>query len=75
MATAEAVLCVIEEKQLEAHAREMGDGLLASLKALQEKHSCIGDIRGSGLCLGVDFVKSSESKEPAPELAQAVQKW
>lgn len=73
MATAEAVLGVVEDKQLAVHASEMGDCLLTSLQALQKKHCCIGDVRGSGLCLGVDFVKSS--KEPAPDVAQAVQKW
>ncbi len=74
MAIAEAVLCVVEEKDLPLHSREMGDGLMASLRALKEKHSCIGDVRGSGLYLAVDFVKSSTNKQPAPDVAQAVQK-
>lgn len=74
MATAEAVLSVVEDEQLQSHAQEMGDYLKTHLEALKEKHPCIGDVRGSGLFLGVDFVKDTKSKEPDPNVAQFVVK-
>ncbi|XP_064404566.1 ethanolamine-phosphate phospho-lyase-like [Halichondria panicea] len=75
MATAEAVLSVVEEDRLQGHAKEMGDYLKARLEALKEKHTCVGDVRGSGLLLGVDFVKDPKSKEPAPDVAHFVQEY
>ena len=74
MAVAEAVLSVVEEEKLQSHAKEMGDYLKDRLVALKEKHPCIGDVRGSGLFLGVDFVKDPESREPDPDVAHYVQK-
>ena len=43
----------------------MGTLLLERMRALQEKHSIIGDVRGQGLMLGVEMVKDRASKEPA----------
>ena len=44
---------------------QVGDLLLERIRALQEKHSIIGDVRGQGLMLGVEMVKDRGSKEPA----------
>ena len=46
----------------------MGERLLAGLRQLQEKHECIGDVRGAGLYIGVDFVTDRATKAPAKEL-------
>lgn len=56
------------EGELCQNARNMGDRLLAGLRRLQEKHECIGDVRGVGLMIGVEFVKDRKTKEPATEL-------
>jgi 4-aminobutyrate aminotransferase len=66
-AAALATLDVIEGGLLD-NAHAMGELLLAGLKRLQEKHVCIGDVRGTGLYIGVDFVKDRVTKEPAKEL-------
>ena len=42
------------------------------LLALQQRHECIGDVRGRGLLVGLDLVEDRASKAPAPELAQRV---
>ena len=39
---------------------------------MKEKYNCIGDVRGLGGMIGIEFVKDKETKEPAPELTAAV---
>jgi alanine-glyoxylate transaminase/(R)-3-amino-2-methylpropionate-pyruvate transaminase len=67
-----AVLEVIEKENTQANCRELGTYLLAGLKKLQEKHPTIGDVRGQGLMLGIEFVKDRVSKEPAREVCAQV---
>jgi 4-aminobutyrate aminotransferase-like enzyme len=65
------VLEVVQEEKLQAHALEVGDRLLAGLRALQQRHAIISDVRGSGLFIGVELVR--EWQEPASiEAAQVV---
>ncbi|HEX4545132.1 MAG TPA: aminotransferase class III-fold pyridoxal phosphate-dependent enzyme, partial [Candidatus Acidoferrum sp.] len=61
-----AVLEVLEEEQLQQNALRVGARLLDDLKLLQERHALIGDVRGSGLFLGMDLVLDRETREPAP---------
>jgi 4-aminobutyrate aminotransferase len=56
------------ESELMANAVKMGDRLMAGLRKLEAKHACIGEIRGVGLMVGVEFVKDRRTREPAPEL-------
>ena len=65
-----AVLNVIEEEQLQQNALETGNYFLSLLRDLQKEFPVIGDVRGSGLFLGVEFVKDMETLEPNTELAQ-----
>lgn len=65
-----AVLNVIEEENLQQNALETGNYFIQQLKELQKEFPIIGDIRGSGLFLGVEFIKETESLEPNTELAQ-----
>jgi 4-aminobutyrate aminotransferase-like enzyme/Ser/Thr protein kinase RdoA (MazF antagonist) len=67
-----AVLDVVQEERLQEHAREVGDRLLAGLRSLAVNHSIAGDVRGSGLFLGVELVKNRSSLEPAAEDASLV---
>jgi len=62
-----AVLKVIQEENLQAHAKETGDYLKTLLKQLQSKYSQLADVRGSGLFLGVELIDSD--KKPAILLA------
>jgi len=50
----------------------LGERLLGAMRDLQTKHPSIGDVRGKGLMLGVEFVKDRGTREPAPELARAL---
>ena len=45
MAISEAVLCVIEEEGLAAHAEELGSYIRSQLWEMAQKHPCIGDVR------------------------------
>jgi 4-aminobutyrate aminotransferase-like enzyme len=70
-AIALAVLDVIEEEQLQAHAKTVGDHYKSLLLGLQATYPCIGDVRGTGLFLGVEIVKDN-SMEPDPALAKRI---
>ena len=52
------------EGGLARNAREMGAVLLDGLRELQKKHDIIGDVRGVGLMIGIEFVRDRETKEP-----------
>lgn len=56
------------------NARKVGNYLLTELKKIQNRHYIIGDVRGKGLMIGIEFVRDKKTKEPAPELSDKVQK-
>ena len=51
-----------------AKARHIGDVVRTRFESFKEKYEVVGDVRGMGAMLGVEFVKDKESKEPYPEL-------
>jgi 4-aminobutyrate aminotransferase-like enzyme/Ser/Thr protein kinase RdoA (MazF antagonist)/murein DD-endopeptidase MepM/ murein hydrolase activator NlpD len=67
-----AVLEVVEEERLQERALESGKYLFAGLEVLQQRHALIGDVRGSGLFLGVDLVEDRESRAAAPAQASYI---
>ncbi len=72
IAAASAVLSVIEDEALIANAKSTGEAMLSGMRALQANDERIGDVRGSGLFLGLEFVKDREAKEPDAALASHV---
>jgi 4-aminobutyrate aminotransferase-like enzyme len=67
-----AVLDVLEDERLQERALRVGQHLMTGLRRLQEKHALIGDVRGSGLFLGVELVRDRTTLEPATEEASYV---
>ena len=67
-----AVLDVIEEEELLKKAEKLGRYFMAGLDKLQQKYPVIGDVRGRGLFIGVDFVSDSETLQPNAEEASRV---
>lgn len=67
-----AVLDVVKEERLQENAERIGNYLKSGLQNLQGKHPLIGDVRGSGLFLGVDLVCDRTTREPATEQASYV---
>jgi len=70
-AAALAVLDEIEDQNLIANAKRVGDYARGRLNALKKKHSVIGDVRGSGLIFGAEMVLDG-SKEPATDFTDRV---
>jgi 4-aminobutyrate aminotransferase-like enzyme/Ser/Thr protein kinase RdoA (MazF antagonist) len=64
-----AVLDVVQREGLQEHARRVGERMLDGLRTLAERHAIVGDVRGSGLFLGVELVKDRASLEPAADEA------
>nr|WP_029215590.1 acetyl ornithine aminotransferase family protein [Kallotenue papyrolyticum] len=60
------------EEELMANAREVGAYLQQRLQAVAERVPAIGQVRGKGLMIGVEFVKDRDSKTPDPEGAERV---
>ncbi len=58
------------EGGLMANAARMGERLMAGLRRLEEKHGCIGEVRGVGLMVGLEFVKDRRTREPAARAAR-----
>ncbi len=74
-AAANATLDVIEDEGLVGNARERGVQFLAGLRGLQDRHRSIGDARGLGLMVAMEFVKpdQGDGRAPDPDLAKRVQ--
>jgi len=66
------VLEIVIRDKLTERARTLGAHLRNGLLTLQQRHACIGDVRGRGLLAGLDLVQDRATKAPAPELAHRV---
>ncbi|MEZ3157219.1 aminotransferase class III-fold pyridoxal phosphate-dependent enzyme [Microbacterium sp. BWR-S6Y] len=67
-----AVLDVIEQEGLQENARVVGAHLKSRLEELGGRHPLIGTVHGSGLYLGVEFVRDRETLEPATAETAAI---
>ena len=65
-----AVLQVVREEGLQERARVLGARFLEGLRALQERHELVGDVRGQGLFLGIELVRDRGTLEPADAEAE-----
>jgi 4-aminobutyrate aminotransferase len=70
-AAALATLDVIEDGLVENAARQ-GEYLLDALRDMQTRYTTMGDVRGKGLMIAVEWVKDRESKERAPKLRDQI---
>ena len=71
-AAALAVLDVFEEEGLVERAERIGETIRGRMLPWQERHSQIGDVRGLGAMVALEYVRDPVTKEPAPELAARV---
>lgn len=73
----EAALATIDllENGLLQNAEKIGSLLLSRLRAMQQSHRLIGDVRGMGLMIGVELVRDRQTKEMAiPERNKLIQR-
>jgi len=71
-----AALKTIEllERELLQNSADVGAYLQDGLRKLMQKHDCIGDVRGLGMMIGVEFVENKDSMTPAPELRDRIER-
>ncbi len=72
-AAAIATIDLIEKEYLK-NAEEMGQYMIGALEEIKSSHDSIGQVRGIGLMLGVDFVKDHISREPDPAIRDRVER-
>lgn len=65
MAAGLAVLDVIEQEEMQQHAKDTGNYLMEGLKKLMNKYPIISDVRGHGLFIGAEMVRDRTTLEPA----------
>jgi 4-aminobutyrate aminotransferase-like enzyme len=71
-AAAIAALREIDRYQLAGRAAEEGARAMDRMRVLADRHSCVGEIRGRGLMIGIDLVRDRSTREPDAELAHRV---
>ena len=63
---------IMERDHLAERSCEIGEKVTARYKEIMAKYPVIGDVRGLGGMIGIEFVKNKDTKEPAPELTAEV---
>ncbi len=71
-AAALATLDVIREEGLLENAREQGEYMLEALRDLQARSPIVGDVRGIGLMLAVEFIEPGTAREPHTEAVRRI---
>jgi len=66
------VITALREENLVENGARMGNYLLRRLLELKEQYAVVGDVRGKGLMVGIEFVKDEETKEPNPQMAKKI---
>lgn len=66
-----ATIKLLEEKYM-ANAARMGELVMKKTADWKQKHKIVGDIRGRGLMIGIEFVRDQKTKEKAPELRNKI---
>lgn len=74
-AAGRAVLCAVDEDRTQDNARLVGDYLKRQLMGLKTRHALIGDVRGSGLMVGIELIMDPSTKTPAEAMAEVVAEY
>jgi 4-aminobutyrate aminotransferase len=67
-----ATIDLLKESYL-LNAAEVGEYALSALQDMQARHPSIGDVRGKGLMIGVEFVTDKDTKEPAEQVRNQIE--
>ena len=63
---------IMERDHLAERACAIGEKVMARYRAMMARYPEIGDVRGMGAMIGIEFVKDRETKTPAPEFTAEV---
>ena len=63
---------IMERDHLAERSCQIGETMMKRYNEWKEKYEVVGDVRGLGGMVGIEFVKSKETKEPAPEFTAAL---
>jgi diaminobutyrate-2-oxoglutarate transaminase len=74
MAAGFAALNFMENNHLAEHASKLGERMLKRLNQIKDESKYIGDVRGRGLMIGIEFVKDKKTKEPGEDIARDIRK-
>lgn len=66
-----ATIKLLEEKYM-ANAARMGELVMKKTADWKQRHKIVGDIRGRGLMIGIEFVRDQKTKEKAAELRNKI---
>jgi 4-aminobutyrate aminotransferase/(S)-3-amino-2-methylpropionate transaminase len=69
-----AMINVLQKEKIIENAAKVGEHLLGVLRDMQEEHPMLGDASGRGLFIGVEFVRNKETKEPASQETDWIQR-
>jgi 4-aminobutyrate aminotransferase len=72
IAAALATMDILEREAI-ANAASVGEFMLERLRGWVQAHPSVGDVRGRGLMIGIEFVKDKATREPAVELRNRVE--
>ncbi|RMC95386.1 aspartate aminotransferase family protein [Clostridium autoethanogenum] len=71
-AAALKVIEIMERDHLADRSMEIGKKVMKRYMEWKEKYEIVGDVRGLGGMVGIEFVKNKEKKDPNPEIVSAV---
>ena len=71
-ASALAVIDVMTRDDYPAKAMHIADVVGKRFNAWKDKYECVGDVRGTGAMIGIEFVKDKATKEPDAALVGAI---
>lgn len=74
IAAAASALGFAKRHHIREYVKKMGKDILGNLKYLQKKSRFIGDVRGCGLMLGIEYVKNKKTKTPFPGIVNTLRK-
>jgi 4-aminobutyrate aminotransferase len=66
-----ATISLLERNYI-ANAARMGEFIMRQTANWRERHKIVGDIRGKGLMIGIEFVRDQKTKEKAPDIRNRI---
>ena len=61
---------LMEKNHLAERAQEIGNKVMDRYEKMKEKYEPVGDVRGLGAMIGMEFVKDKKTKEPDPQFVK-----